>query len=148
MWRTRLRVEEAGHDSSHRAVWELLEPLVFESRALSAAGATTIVVPPVFRTNYASVPRLPLVFLMAGDRAHKEAALHDWLYTVHTYERELADAVFLEALLLNPLIPPGLAHTMHKAVRWFGASSWESTTTILQDPAIAAMVQPLVGDLL
>lgn len=149
MWRTKLRVERAGHDASGRAVWELLEPLVFESRVLSAAGPVTIVVPPVFRTNYASVPRLPLVFLLAGDRSYEEAALHDWLYTAHTVEREQADAVFLEALLLNPLISPGLARTMHKGVRWFGASSWSDTTNVLQDASIAAQhFQPLMGDLL
>lgn len=121
-WRTKLRVEEAGHDASGRAVWELLEPLVFED----------IVVPPTFRTNYVSVPRWPVIFYLAGDRAHKEAALHDWPYTVHNMTREEADDLFLRALLLNPLITPGLAHTMHRAVRLFGQASWDDTTNILQ----------------
>lgn len=134
-WRTRLRVEEAGHDLAGRAVWELLEPLFFESDQFG-----DLIVPPTFRTNYASVPRLPLVFLLAGDRSYKEAALHDFLYTVHSMPREHADAVFLEALLLNPLIPAGLAHTMHKAVRWFGKSSWEDTTNILQPEDIRAQI--------
>jgi hypothetical protein len=134
-WRTLLRVEEAGHDLSGRAVWELIEPMLFESEQFG-----DIVIPPTFRTNYASVPRLPLVFLLAGDRSYKEAALHDWLYTVHSLTREQADAVFLEALLLNPLISPGLAHTMHRAVRWFGQSSWEDSTNILQPDHIRAQI--------
>jgi hypothetical protein len=136
-WLTRLRVEEAGHDRSGRAVWELLEPLVFKSERFGH-----ITVPPTFRTNYASVPRAPFVFWLAGDRGHKEAAAHDWLYTTHTLTREDADALFLEALLLNPLIGEGLAHTMHKAVRWFGASSWADETNILQPDEIRKMVLP------
>lgn len=135
-WITKLRVEDAGHDLSGRAVWELLEPLWYRSDRFGS-----IIVPPGFRTNYASVPRLPLVFLLAGDRSHKEAALHDWLYTVHSVSREQADAVFLEALLLNPLISPGLARTMHTAVRWFGGGSWEDSSNVLQLPEIRELVQ-------
>lgn len=136
-WLTRLRVEEAGHDKSGRAVWELLEPLCFESERFGI-----VTVPPVFRTNYASVPRLPLVFLLAGDKSHKEAALHDWIYTTHAISREDADALFLEALLLNPKIGEGLAHTMHKAVRWFGGSSWRDETNILQAEEIRFQILP------
>jgi hypothetical protein len=134
-WRTLLLVEEAGHDASGRAVWELQRPLWFESDQYG-----DIVVPVTFRTNYASVPRAPFVFWLAGERSYKEAALHDWLYTVHSLTREQADDVFLEALLLNPLIPAGLAHTMHRGVRWFGQSSWEDTTNILQPPEIRAQI--------
>lgn len=135
-WRTLLRVEEAGHDLAGRAVWELLSPLLFESEQFG-----DVVVPASFRTNYASVPRMPLIFLLAGDRAHKEAALHDAEYTLRRRSREEADALFLEALLLNPLISQPLAYAMHRAVRWFGASSWEDDTNILQLPEIMAMVR-------
>lgn len=132
-WLTRLRVEEAGHDLDGHAVWELLDPLAFRSERFG-----DIVVPTGFRTNYASVPRAPFVFWLAGDRSHKEAALHDYQYTVHHLPREDADALFLEALLLNPLIPAGLAQSMHKAVRWFGRGSWNDTTNILQPEEIRA----------
>lgn len=136
-WRTLLRVEEAGHDLSGRAVWELLEPMLFESEQFG-----DVVIPAMFRTNYASVPRMPLIFLLAGDRAHKEAALHDWIYTTRTMPREDADALFLEALLLNPLISRPLAYAMHRAVRWFGSSSWTDETNILQPEEISAQVVP------
>lgn len=127
-WRTRLRVEEAGHDGSGRAVWELIDnPLVFESEQFG-----DVSVPIGFRTNYASVPRLPLVFLIAGERVHKEAALHDAEYTLHRLTREQADALFLEALLLNPLIPKWLAYAMHRAVRWFGQSGWDAPSNVMQ----------------
>jgi hypothetical protein len=137
-WLTKLLVEEAGHDLSKRAVWELQRPLWYRSAEFGS-----IVVPPGFRTNYASVPRLPVVFWLAGERVHKEAALHDWLYTTHETTREVADDVFLEALLLNPLVPEGLAQSMHRAVRWFGQGSWEDTTNILQLPEISAQVRPV-----
>jgi hypothetical protein len=135
-WQNRLRVEESGWDAAGRAQWELTAPLMFESERFG-----TLIVPPTFRTNYASVPRLPLVFLLAGDRSHKEAALHDWLYTCHALTREESDAVFLEALLLNPKIGPGLAHTMHKAVRWFGESSWRDETTVIQHAYIRRLIR-------
>jgi hypothetical protein len=155
-WLTRLRVEEAGHDRSMRSVWELTDPLVFRSEVWG-----DLLFPPRFRTNYASVPRVPLVFLLAGDKAHKEAAGHDFPYTVHgllkvnydvetgehtvpifvPIDRKAADDLFLEMLLLNPHIGEGLAHTMHKAVRWFGQSSWEDETNILQPEEIRAMVR-------
>jgi hypothetical protein len=119
-----------------RSVWELTDPLVFESEKYGVRTA-----PAGFRTNYASVPRMPLVFLLAGDKAHKEAAIHDLEYTLRRMTREEADDLFLEMLLLNPHIGEGLAHTMHKAVRWFGQSSWEDETNILQPEEIRAMVR-------
>jgi hypothetical protein len=136
-WQTRLKVEEAGHDKSGRSVWELIEPLVFESERFGR-----IEVPTLFRTNYASVPRLPMVFLLAGDKAHKEATLHDAIYTFHWLTREEADDLFLEALLLNPLIGENLAWMMHKGVRWFGQSSWDDTSNIFQRPEITALIRP------
>lgn len=134
-WYTSLLVEEAGHDLAGRAVWELRQPLIFQSQSFG-----TIAVPATFRTNFASVPRAPFVFWFAGDRGQKEAALHDWLYTVHCTDREQADALFLEALLLNPLIGQTLAAFMHRAVRWFGGGSWADDTNILQPPEIQALI--------
>lgn len=55
---------------------ELTQPLIYESSAYGL-----IVVPSGFRTNFASVPRLPFVFLLFGGVGDKEATLHDWLYT-------------------------------------------------------------------
>lgn len=154
-WLTRQRVEEAGHDRSHRAVWEYISPLIFHSEKYG-----DLLVPVGFRTNYASVPRLPLVFLLAGDKAHKPASLHDLCYTIHallrvsfdvaagTYQflqrlpidREQADDLFLECLDKEPLVGEGLAKAMHTGVRWFGRSSWEDDTNILQLPDIQRLV--------
>jgi hypothetical protein len=136
-WLTRLRVEDDGFDKSGREIWRGLGPVAFRSKRFG-----DVVVPPDFRSNYASVPRLPLVFLLAGGRASKEAYLHDCEYTLRRMARDDADALFLEALLLNPSLPEGLAHTMYKAVRWFGNGSWEDETNIVQPEEIRALIAP------
>jgi hypothetical protein len=57
--------------------------------------------PPLFETDFASVPRIPVFYEMWGDRAHREAVLHDYLYRIDsipvaTYSQ--ANSVFLEAM--------------------------------------------------
>ena len=49
--------------------WMLVSPLLYES---DAAG-TIIKVPVAFETDFASVPRVPLIFDMMGDTAHSAA---------------------------------------------------------------------------
>lgn len=39
-----------------------------------------VIVPEGFETDLASVPRLPLVYAIWGNRAHREAVMHDYLY--------------------------------------------------------------------
>jgi hypothetical protein len=124
-------------DKGGRALWQVQQPLVFASETLGRE----ITVPAGFITNYASVPRLPLIFLVAGDRSFDEAAVHDWLYTSHECTKDQADRVFLEALLLNPKIPAGLAQTMFKAVSWFGGGSWSDETSIQQPEHIRALIR-------
>ncbi len=68
-----LKAEEIG-TSCGRTVWRLLEDLVF------VLGPRKYVIPKGFETDLASVPRVPIVYLIWGDRAHREAVLHDYLY--------------------------------------------------------------------
>lgn len=56
--------------------YKLLEVLIYSSRELGY-----IIVPAEFITNFASVPRLPLVYLLFGGLGEREAILHDWLYS-------------------------------------------------------------------
>lgn len=51
-----------------------------------------------FKTDFASVPRLPLTFALVGAYGHAAAALHDWLYATRQISRKRADRVFLNAL--------------------------------------------------
>ena len=54
-----------------------------------------------FETDFASVPRVPFIYESWGNRAHREAVLHDYLYRIDsrpvvTYSQ--ANSVFLEAM--------------------------------------------------
>ena len=70
-----------------------------------------IAIPQYFYTDLASVPRLPIIYTMWGDKAHREGVLHDYLYrkdclvydrltgeTRKGVTREFADDMFLEAM--------------------------------------------------
>jgi len=57
--------------------------------------------PPKFYTDLASVPRVPVFYVMWGARAHREAVLHDYLYrcdSVPVVSKSQADSCFLEAM--------------------------------------------------
>jgi hypothetical protein len=78
-------------------VWELKAPLTYYSARLQRE----IVVPNGFRTDYASVPRVPIIWLFWGGRAHREAVLHDYLYRIDSepvVSFMTANLLFLEAM--------------------------------------------------
>jgi len=77
--------------------WELDEPLVYSSERINRV----VTVPRGFKTDFASVPRLPFAFMLFGDRAQEEAVVHDFLYRTGLCSRRDADAVFLEAMKLR-----------------------------------------------
>lgn len=54
-------------------------------------------IPAGFTTDLASVPRLPVAFLLFGAEARRAAILHDWLYQ-HHYPRAMADNIFYAAM--------------------------------------------------
>jgi hypothetical protein len=51
-----------------------------------------------FFTDFASVPRIGIIYAMLGDTAHEPAVIHDWLYYCALVPRVLADKVLLEAM--------------------------------------------------
>jgi hypothetical protein len=76
--------------------WRLTDFLIYESALVGI-----IIVPKGFETDFASVPRVPIFFTLFGDRAHREAVLHDYLYrtdAVPELDRSQVDRVFLEAM--------------------------------------------------
>jgi len=76
--------------------WRLAQPLVYESDLIGP-----VTVPAGFETDFASVPRVPVAYMLFGDRAHHEAVIHDYLYRLDSnpvVEREVADKVFMEAM--------------------------------------------------
>lgn len=79
-------------------------------------------VPAGFKTDFASVPRAPLVFLLTGDTAHKAAVIHDYLYSMKE-GREFADQVFREAMRTER-VSGWRRYLMWGAVRLFGGSRY------------------------
>lgn len=84
-----LRVERVAGSGS----WVLVSELAFSSVVLNRL----VIVPIGFRTDFASVPRLPLAFLLFGGVADEAAVVHDFLYSTGACSRKLADEVFAEA---------------------------------------------------
>lgn len=99
--------------------WRLLAPLRYQSRVLGAL----IEVPTGFLTDFSSVPRLPLAYLLAGDTAHEAAVIHDYLTQVHICTRAQADAVFYEAMAVTGE-PRWRRVLMWSAVRVAGGWAW------------------------
>lgn len=85
---TPLRAEKCGH------FWTILQPLIYESDLAQKV----FIVPEGTVTDFASVPRIPLAFLLAGDEAHEAAVVHDYLYSKGIVTRSMADAIFREAM--------------------------------------------------
>jgi len=76
------------------AKWLLVVPLKYQS----AIYGGIITVPDGFVTDFASVPRVPFVFWLYGDRAHRESVVHDFLYQTNSVSRKMADDICLEAM--------------------------------------------------
>lgn len=98
---------------------KLVEDLVYESDVLGE----TVTVPKGYVTDFASVPRYPIIFWATGDTAHKAAVIHDYLYQLGKYSRKVADDVLLEAMKLTG-IATWRCYSMYWAVRTFGASHY------------------------
>jgi len=99
--------------------WRLLAPLRYQSAVLG----TLIEVPTGFLSDLASVPRLPLAYLLAGDTAHEAAVVHDYLYQVRISTRAQADAVLAEAMAVTGE-PRWRRWLMWSAVRVAGGWAW------------------------
>ena len=77
-------------------IWRLDSPLIYESDRLGM-----ITVPEGFQTDLASVPRLPVLYMLWGNKAHREAIIHDLLYRIDSDPQASfseANSVFLEAM--------------------------------------------------
>lgn len=82
-------------------LWEIKEPLIYKSNKLGFVIADTGT-----RTNFATVPRLPIFYLVAGGKNNPPAVLHDKLHEKeHTtgaglkVTRLQADNLYFEAIL-------------------------------------------------
>jgi hypothetical protein len=99
--------------------WIVMQDLVYQS---DVAGMT-FTVPAGFPTDLASVPRLPVVYLLTGGKANSASVVHDWIYTNKMVPRHLADAVLREASAVT-YVPRWVRDLMWAGVRVFGWSHW------------------------
>jgi hypothetical protein len=72
----------------------VLAPFVYDSDVLGRR----VTVPEGFITDLASVPRLPLAYLLFGGVSNEAAVIHDFLYSGGKVTRKQADDVFCEAM--------------------------------------------------
>lgn len=96
--KTKLRAEKIGVRKSWFglgtwAIWRLTARLEYEDERYH------VMVPAGFETDFASVPRLPLAYLLAGDTAHEAAVIHDYLYRTNGISRSEIDALFYTVIL-------------------------------------------------
>lgn len=133
---TKLRIERVDDISRDgRGTWKLIDPLVYES---DLAGIV-IAAPAGFLTDLASVPRLPVAYLLTGGLGHAAAVIHDCLYTTHSTTREVADDVLHEALLVLG-VPRHKAWMMWAGVRIGGAGAWDAAGAEQDiEPVVAAI---------
>jgi hypothetical protein len=88
--------------TEHRArPWKLKSKLLYLSDVpeIVEKWQSVIEVPAGYQTDFASVPRIPLVYTRYGGKGVLPSIIHDWLYS-HGDEisRKAADQVFLEAM--------------------------------------------------
>lgn len=103
--------------------WRVLGPfraMLLRSKDTELLRERIVEVPDGFETDFASVPRLPFVFLAAGDTAQRAAVLHDYLYSTGEH-RAFADSVFLAAMKAEQ-IPAWRRYLMWAGVRVFGGA--------------------------
>jgi hypothetical protein len=90
--------------SQNEDIWYMDQtPLVYNSALL---GCQVVIPSPIierpFYTDLASVPRIPIIYEIWGNRAHREAVLHDYLFrknSIPIVSFTTANRVFLEAML-------------------------------------------------
>lgn len=111
-------VTDVGNEG--RGSWSILSPLKYQ-----ADSGVVYTVPIGFVTDFASVPRIPIIFDLVGDRGNEAATLHDWLYSKpHAVpDRETADKLLKEAALAQGC-PAWVAWALYFGVRLGGASHW------------------------
>ena len=108
-------------DAGGSTLIELTAELLFQHDSFPQ-----IIVPLGFRCDFASVPRLPIVFVLWGDRAHRAAVVHDYLYRTNPsleLTRKQADIIFRDAMICTGA-PWKVYWPMYLAVRAAGWFAW------------------------
>lgn len=81
-------------------------------------------VPMGFKTDFASVPRIPVAYWLFGDQAHEAAVVHDYLYVTGDLGKDLADSIFLEAMEVSG-VWAWRRWPMYWGVKYFGHHAYD-----------------------
>lgn len=95
-----LMVSHNGANLTNRdglQLWKVKKEFIYESDVAKQ----TFKVPEEFITDFASVPRIPIVYDSLGNLFQRSAVIHDFLYSTAPIPRLLADNVLLEAMQLD-----------------------------------------------
>lgn len=117
---TELGVKALPETDGGRSLWALVHPLVYESDLLPEP----VYVKEGFVTDFASVPRIPVVYLLMNDVGQPAAVVHDYLYRFAPCTRAKADAVLEEALKVLE-VSWWRRKAMWLAVRSFGWGAYQ-----------------------
>lgn len=101
------------------ATWQVMQPFGFESGLFGIS----INVPKGFTTDFASVPRVPIVFELDGDIAQDCAVVHDYMYATGCVARNLAD-LLLEEMMRVRNFRESQIMSIYLAVRLFGEAHY------------------------
>lgn len=135
-WLSTLRAEEVDEIAG---IDRLLAPLGYYSALLGCE----VWAPADFLTDYASVPRLPLAYLVVGGKGRKAAVIHDWLYSGglvngRRLSRKECDMVLAEALKATGY-GAIVEKLMYGGVRFGGSSHFEQDN-VPQLPHVEALM--------
>lgn len=117
-------------DDSDAGRWVFTKDLHYMSDHLAALKLAAfpeglVTIPAGFQTDFASVPRLPVVYWLVGGRATYASCVHDWLYNKSGVSRKDADAVFYEAACIGGSKP--LSWLMWLGVRIGGSRYYQQS---------------------
>ena len=115
---TKPLVIEFDFEGNPRKPYILREPFSYYTDLLPV---TCVDVPPGYRTDFASIPRIFWRILPPAGRYGKAAVIHDWLCDVSPKlcDHRTAADVFGEAMSVLG-VPRWKRAVMVKAVKWFG----------------------------
>lgn len=122
-----LNVKLVSENAQGESIWELKEDFGFHSDLLGR----DIFAKAGEQTDFASIPRVPIIWLAEGDKGHKAAVIHDHLYqeSPHTMNRLSADNVLREALIVEGFSQEE-ADTWWTAVRFGGGGHWDAGLSV------------------
>lgn len=82
-----------------------------------------IQVPKSFKTDLASVPKIPVLYTKMKLADIMAPVVHDYLYSTKMFDRYTCDLIFKKLMKYNG-VPSRIAETMYLGVHWFGGSHY------------------------